>query len=79
MKYLYILIILYFSIKSWFYGLYEFKKCKNKPAGLSIFTLSILRANISIYNIIFKLLIILDYYHFQTNLKIHFELSFEDL
>ena len=50
MKYLYIATIFIFFMKSWYYGLYEFKENKNKPAGFSLFFLSILRAYIAYYN-----------------------------
>lgn len=44
MKILYILVLIYIFIKTWKYGLYEFKENKNKPAGVSIFLISTLRA-----------------------------------
>ena len=47
MKYLYIIGLIYIFIKSWKYGLYEIKENQNKPAGISIFFISILRAHIS--------------------------------
>ena len=49
MKYLYIIIFIYIFIKTFKYGLYEFKENQNKPAGVSIFLISILRTYISNY------------------------------
>lgn len=78
MKYFYIIVIIFLFLKSWFYGLYELKTNKNKPAGYSIFLLSLLRVNISLYNHIIKFLIRLNCFHFQKDLRTHFEPSFED-
>lgn len=56
MKYIYIISIVLLFFKSWYYGLYELKENKNKPAGYSIFFLSILRAYISFNYIKLKFL-----------------------
>lgn len=42
MRFLATILILYFFAKSFYYGLYEFKENKNKPAGIVVFLLSFL-------------------------------------
>lgn len=41
MNYIFIIFLLYFFIKSWFYGLFELKEIKNKPAATAIFILTL--------------------------------------
>lgn len=41
MNYIFILLILYFFLKSWFYGLFELKEIKNKTAATAIFILTL--------------------------------------
>ena len=41
MNYLFIIFILFFFMKSWFYGLFELREIKNKPAATAIFVLSL--------------------------------------
>lgn len=41
MNYIFIIFLLYFFIKSWFYGLFELKEIKNKSAAIAVFFLSI--------------------------------------
>lgn len=41
MNYIFILLLLFFFFKSWFYGKYELLEMKNKPAATAIFILSL--------------------------------------
>lgn len=68
MKYLYIIFLIILFLKSWYYGIYELKVNKNKPAGISIFFLSLLRAYISNNYINNKFLDTIYYcFHFQKD------------
>ena len=67
MKYLYIIVLIYIFINSWKYGIYELKENKNKPAGISIFLISLLRVYISTNIFNYKLLIKHLDFHFQKD------------
>lgn len=53
MKFIYIIVLIYVFWRSLKYGKYEIEVNKNKPAGISIFFLTFMRANISINFIAF--------------------------
>ena len=56
MKVITILFLIYIFFKTWYYGIYELKSNKNKPAAIAIFFMAIVRANISYYyNVCFLL------------------------
>ena len=41
MNFIFIILLLYFFIKSWFYGLFEQKENRNKNAATAIFILTL--------------------------------------
>ena len=53
MNYLFILILLFFFLKSWFYGKYELLEMKNKKASTAIFILSLSSFIFSIVSLYF--------------------------
>ena len=53
MNYIFILILLFFFLKSWYYGKYELLELKNKTAATAIFALSLFSFIFSIISLYF--------------------------